>query len=180
MAFIAPSYKELANIIHTAVFDAADTDDDDVVDLFHSVLTEPVVTLSGNSPVLSLLDDGGYSTDAAYKRWYIHYIYRLYVNREAAGAENAEEIARDKQQFVQETLMNLGAVNGAWDALLLDSRPTWDFIVADGVEYRRVSIPFHVEIFCVAPITNEKVLYNNSQGGLRYGNEVTEVMKYGD
>lgn len=109
------------------------------------VLPFPPLELAGNSPVLSVHDDGVVPVDGTWKRWWVGYILTQYINRET-GAADAEALLRQIRKAVF-TSLEANMQGDSYQYIeIRGTNPS--FAVVDGVHYRTEEVNFRVRVDC--------------------------------
>lgn len=117
----------------------------DVGSLFNQILDEPPLSVQGNSPILSVHDDGLEPVDGTWKRWRVHYRATVYINRENTAAP--ETLLRTLRKAIFESLQ--GNTQGTnYQALVVSTRTQPSMEILDGVKYRLEELFFYCRADC--------------------------------
>lgn len=110
------------------------------------ILDYPPLALEGNSPILSLHDDGTQPYDGTWRRWWVTYRLTVFINRET-GADAAETLLRTIRKAVLESLES-HIIGTNYHSLELTQKTAPAMDVLDGVNYRNEEIFFRVFVSC--------------------------------
>ena len=112
------------------------------------VLDFPPLEYGGNSPVVSVHDDGVAPVDGTWKRWLVAYKLTVAVNREASGAQAAETLLRQLRKAIFQSLDNHKAGTSYQHLGIKGTAPDFALDVVDGVNYRTEEVSFQVRVDC--------------------------------
>lgn len=177
MTLIAPDFTTITDVIVARMNSELAANLPAAGELNSQVLDYPPLAYEGNSPVLSVHDDGAERIDATFLRWRVHYRLTIAVNREL-GADAAEENLRLWRRLALEALMTMvPGVAGAFDTLQLNGKTQPALDVVDGIAYRLEEVLFYVEINCPAAALSNELLVEDDVT-LAYGDELPQVVSY--